>query len=77
MPPTAEQLNQLLALAWELSQLVGKSCTAIGRALLSSNTLRAMGHTGGGKVTKDQAQAEIRLIKHWIEQAKSKAQVKG
>lgn len=77
MLPTAEQLNELLALVWELHLWTGKSCTAIGRALLSSNTLRAMGHTGGGKVTKSQAQAEIRLIKHWIEQAKSKAQVKG
>ena len=77
MPPTAEQLNELLALCWQLRELTGRSCAEIGRALLATNTIRAMQPDPKGRTTNAQVQAEIRLLKHWIEQAKSKAQVKG
>lgn len=72
MLATEDQLNQILGMCWELHLWSGKSCTEIGRALLTSNTLRSMGYTGGGRVTYEQAQAEIRLLERWIEQAKPK-----
>ena len=70
MPPTAAQLNELLELVWELSGLVDRSCAEIGAALARTNTMRAMGPNPSGVVTEAQVLAEIRILKHWIEQAK-------
>lgn len=66
----AEKLNELIALCWRLHELTGRSCAVIGRALLNTNTMRAMGPNPSGVVTEAQVLAEIRILKHWIEQAK-------
>ena len=73
----AEKLNELLGLCWRLHELTGRSCAEIGRALLATRTIRAMEPNRDGRTTEKQVDAEIKLLKHWIEQAKSKAQVKG
>lgn len=73
----AEKLNELLGLCWRLHELTGRSCAEIGRALLATRTIRAMEPDRDGRTTEKQVDAEIKLLGHWIEQAESKAKVKG
>jgi len=73
----AEKLNELLGLCWRLHELTGRSCAEIGRALLATRTIRNMQPDRDGRTTTEQVQAEIKLLRHWIEQANTKAQVKG
>lgn len=70
MEPTSEQLTKLIALCWRLHELTGRSCAVIGRALLNTNTIRAMRPDQNGRTTQAQVLAEIRILKHWIQQAK-------
>ncbi len=73
----AEKLNELLGLCWRLHELTGRSCAEIGRALLATRTIRNMQPDRDGRTTEKQVDAEIKLLRHWIEQANTKAQVKG
>lgn len=77
MEPTSEQLTKLLGLCWRLHELTGRSCAEIGRALLATRTIRNMQPDRDGRTTEKQVDAEIKLLRHWIEQANTKAQVKG
>lgn len=73
----AEKLNELLGLCWRLHELTGRSCAEIGRALLATRTIRNMQPDRDGRTTEKQVDAEIKLLRHWIEQTNTKAKVKG
>ena len=60
-----------------MHELTGRSCAEIGRALLATRTIRNMQPDRDGRTTEKQVDAEIKLLRHWIEQANTKAQVKG
>ena len=69
-PATAETLNESVRLTWELHLLVGRPCADIARAVLATRSLHDLGQTGDGHLTQEQAEAYIRIVKHWIDQAK-------
>jgi len=71
-PATAETINEILRRTRVLSKLVGRPGEDIARAVLATRTLHDLGQTGDGHLTQEQAEAYLRIVEHWIDQAKER-----
>ena len=67
-----ETLNKVIDLSWQLHMLTGKRCVEIYHALMATRALGALGQTGDGRLTQEQAVACVRLLERWIQQAKER-----
>lgn len=72
MDASADQMNAILSLCGQFAEMRGHKVSEVLEAVLTTKTLKAMGHEYGldAHLTAKQADAAMEILARWVEKAR-------